>query len=260
MLTWFYTLASVAAVSLVSLAGVATLSLSAPRVRALTIWLVSFAVGALIGDALLHLVPESFERLGPGPLPAFLVIGGFLGFFVLEKFLRWRHCHDAECDFHYGDKEALAPGGGLKPVVAMNLVGDAAHNFFDGVVIAASFLATPALGLATTLAVLFHEIPQEMGDFGVLVHGGLSTRRAVFFNFLSSLAALAGALAALIMGPHIRGAGDYVLPLTAGGFLYIAGADLIPELQHDARPGRSLAQFAAILLGVGIMASLLWLE
>jgi zinc and cadmium transporter len=259
MWAWFYSLASVAAVSLVSLVGVATLSLSAARLRRLTAWLVSFAVGALMGDALLHLIPQAFLKLGPGPLPMVLVIAGFLAFFVLEKFLRWRHCHDAACDFH-GGEEALGTDGRLKPVVAMNLAGDAAHNFFDGVVIAASFLVAPALGLATTLAVLFHEIPQEMGDFGVLVHGGLSTRRAVFFNFLSSLSAFAGALLTLVVGPHVSGAADYVLPITAGGFLYIAGADLIPELHHDARVGRSLAQFAAIALGVGIMAALLFLE
>ncbi len=255
MTVWFYSLVSVVVVSAVSLVGVFTLSLRRERLRKLTVILVSFAVGALMGDALIHLIPQAYGELGLTLGVSLFVLLGMLLFFLLEKFLRWRHCHDTECAWHMGDA-VKGEGGRVHPVVVMNLIGDAVHNCIDGMVIAASYLVSVPLGVATTVAVVGHEIPQEIGDFGVLVHGGLPIRRALAFNFLSSLAALLGAVLSLVVGPHVKDYAPYLVPLTAGGFLYIAGSDLIPELQHDVGLGKSAAQLVAVLAGVGVMVLL----
>ena len=215
-------IASVVAVSLVSLAGLATLSMSETRVRRLAALFVSFAAGALLGDAFLHLIPESHAPL--------LVIAGIVLFFVVEKSLRRRE------------------------LATMNIVGDAIHNYIDGLLIGGSYLASFELGIATTIAVLLHEIPQELGDFGVLVHSGYGVRRALAINIATSAVAILGTLTALAAGAVARESVVSVLvPITAGGFVYIALADLIPELQRD-RGLRALAvQTALIALGVACM-------
>jgi zinc and cadmium transporter len=241
---WLQTLVSVTIVSLISIVGVLALVLHADLKR-VTLVLVAFAVGALFGDAFIHLLPEAFAKTGSPVAVSLSVIGGILIFFVVEKFLRWRHCHDMDCSEH------------VQPVVTMNLLGDAVHNFIDGMVIAASYLAGPSIGLATTLAVVLHEVPQELGDFGVLVHGGLSPRRALFFNFLSALTSFAGAAVSLLVGPHLVGYADALLPVTAGGFIYMAGSDLIPELHHHTGARQSLLQLAMIVAGVGVMGLVL---
>jgi zinc and cadmium transporter len=240
-------LVSVAVVSLVSLAGVAVLSLDESRLRRLTTQLVSLAVGALLGDAFLHLIPEALRRQGPAP--SLLMLGGMLLFFVLEKLLRHRH---GVLHQHYHPRQ-----GGIPDLAMINVVGDALHNFVDGALIAASFLVGPQLGVATSLAVLLHEVPQELGDFGVLVHSGLRPRRALLVNLLAASSAFAGAVATLVVGSFAeRAVIDVMVPLAAGGFVYIAGADLIPELQHDRSLRSLLLQAAWIALGIGAMAAL----
>jgi zinc and cadmium transporter len=211
--------------------------------------MVSFSVGGLVGDAFIHLLPEAFEKISNKLVASLLVIAGMLIFFVVEKIIRWRHCHTITSDEH------------LHPVVTLNLIGDGVHNLIDGMVIGASFWVSIPLGIATSLAVIFHEIPQEIGDFGVLVHGGLSVKKALFFNFLSGLAAIGGVIISLLLGPHIKGYMLALLPITAGGFLYIAGSDLIPELHGcDIKVSASLLQFIFIILGVLVMALLVLLE
>jgi zinc and cadmium transporter len=248
MSVWAYTFISVIVVSLLSLVGVFFLSLKPARLGKMLLYLVSFAVGGLFGDAIIHLIPESFENI-PGSLTApMLLIGGILLFFIVEKVIRWRHCHVPTSEHH------------LHPVVTLNLVGDGVHNFIDGMVIGASYLVSIPIGLTTTLAVVLHEIPQEIGDFGILVHGGLSTRKAIFVNLLSAMAAVLGGLAILIIGPHIANIQYYMLPVTAGGFIYIAGSDLIPELHNESGVSVSIKQFAFIALGIGLMAALILLE
>lgn len=249
MAIWIYTLTSVLTVSAISLAGVFTLSLNEDRLRKILMFLVSFSVGALFGDVFIHLLPQAFEELGAGLSTSLYVILGLLIFFVLEKFLRWQH-------HHHGDTAEKH----VHPVVTMNLIGDAVHNMIDGMLIGASYAVNIPLGLTTTLAVVLHEIPQEIGDFGVLVHGGLSVRKALEFNFLSALTAIAGAIISLLIGHHAEGYAALLLPITAGGFIYIAGPDLIPELQQEMKISTSLWQLAAILLGVGIMALLILVE
>jgi zinc and cadmium transporter len=247
MSVWGYSIGSVIAVSLISLIGILALLLHQDT-KKITFLLVSFAVGGLFGDAFIHLLPESFEKISNGLAIALWILLGIMIFFVVEKFLRWRHCHLSENEEH------------IHPVVTMNLVGDAVHNLIDGMVIGASYMVSVPLGLTTTLAIVLHEIPQEMGDFGILVHGGLSVKKALAFNFLSALTAIIGTILSLVIGPHVQGYTVALVPITAGGFIYIAGTDLLPELQHDVKVGRSLLQFALILLGIGIMALLVLFE
>jgi len=245
---WAYSLISVVLVSLISVIGILGLLWFKGGLRGVTFLLVSFAVGGLFGDAFIHLLPEAFEEFGASLTAPLLVLLGILVFFVLEKFLRWRHCHLNEPETH------------IHPVVTMNLVGDAVHNLIDGTIIGATYMVSIPLGLATTLAIVLHEIPQEMGDFGILVHGGLSPKKAIGFNFLSAAFAIIGAILSLAIGPHLQGYAAALVPFTAGGFIYIAGSDLIPELQHDVRLSRSLIQFSLILLGLALMALLTFLE
>ncbi|MDP2924444.1 MAG: ZIP family metal transporter [Candidatus Omnitrophota bacterium] len=249
MRIWIYTLASVIAVSLISLIGVFTLSLRQEKLKKILLFFVSFSVGGLFGDAFIHLLPESFQKIGANLTTSFYVIAGILIFFILEKFIRWRHCH------------LPTSSGHAHPVVALNLIGDGVHNFIDGMIIAASFSTSIPIGISTTLAVILHEIPQEIGDFGVLVHGGLSVKKALFYNFISAITAVMGAVISLLIGPYIKGYTLALLPITAGGFLYIAGSDLIPELHGcDVKISSAIWQFVFIVLGVLVMALLTLLD
>ncbi len=255
MSTWIASLASVTVVSLVSLVGVATLSLDEARLRRLATVLVSFAVGALLGDAFIHLVPEAFARGERGLRPSLLVLSGMLLFFVVEKLLR--HAHGPLHLQAHAEERARA----FPELAAINVVGDAIHNFIDGMLIAASWLSSPTLGLTTTAAVLLHEIPQELGDFGVLLHSGLSVRKAVLLNLASASVAVVGATVTLAVGGAAAAAVTGLLvPVAAGGFVYIAAADLIPELQHDRTLRGLAAQASLITAGVAVMALLACLE
>lgn len=248
MTACIYSLASVFLVSIISLAGVLTLAFSESRMNKLLTFFVSFAVGALFGDVFIHILPEAFQKADTSLTISFGIIGGILIFFILEKFIYWRHCHSGVCLLHN------------HPVVWLNLVGDAVHNFIDGIIIGASYSVNIGIGMATTLAVILHEIPQEIGDFAILVNGGFSRARAMAANFLCSLVSVAGAVAALLAGSNIQHFSDYALPLTAGGFIYLAGSDLIPELHREVRFSRSVLQLLSIILGVLIMALLLLID
>ena len=250
MAVWIYTIVSVVVVSALSLVGIFILSLNKAKLKNMLLFMVSFAAGGLFGDAFIHLLPESFERLGTGLSTSLYIVSGIFVFFVLEKFVRWRHCHLAPYHSH------------VQPVVTMNLIGDGLHNLIDGMIIGASYLVSIPLGITTTLAVISHEIPQEIGDFGVLVYGGLSIKKALAFNFFSASVAIVGALISLCIGPLIEGYAVSLLPITAGGFLYIAGSDLVPELQQecDVNVSSAVLQFVFLMLGVGVMALLVMLE
>jgi zinc and cadmium transporter len=244
MNAWFYSLISVFIVSLVSLVGIFTLSIKLDLLKRMVIYLVSLSAGALLGGALLHLIPEAAEH-GYSINISLGVIAGILLFFIMEKIVRWRHCHHITCDEH---PHSLA---------AMNLFGDAFHNFIDGAFIAGAYLISVPLGVSVTIAVIFHEVPQEIGDFGVLVYAGYKRMKALFFNFLISLTAVLGALVILLLNFEAESLTAILLPFTAGGFIYIATSDLIPELRKDISPVRSLIQLAFIGLGIFIMWLLL---
>ena len=248
-MVWVYTLASVAGVSLLSLVGVVFLATNPARLQRFLLVLVSFAVGGLTGDAFIHLIPEAFRELGLQLSTSLLVLLGIVLFFAVERLIRWRDCRHAARVHH------------VHPVATLNLIGDGVHNFLDGAVIGAGYLVSFPIGLTTTLAVVLHEISQEIGDFGILVHAGFSVQRALLFNFLSALTSFLGAVLALAVGPHIHSFSAAMLPITAGGFLYIAGSDLIPQIQEACEGvGATLAHLFSILLGMGLMALLVLLE
>jgi len=238
MIIWFILFATLL-VSLISFIGVFSLALSDKILKRYLVVLVGFAAGGLIGGAFLHLLPESVE---PEALDTETVFGvfiiGFIIFFAMEKLL-WRHCHERTCPIH--------------TFVYLNLAGDGVHNFIDGLIIAASFLADIYLGFVTTLAVALHEIPQELGDFGVLVYGGLEKKRALMLNFFTALTAVGGGILGYFIAPCLGGGILYLLPLAAGGFVYIATADLIPELHKELDEKKSAAAFAAFLGGIVLM-------
>ncbi|MDD5191019.1 MAG: ZIP family metal transporter [Dehalococcoidales bacterium] len=244
-----YAFLSVFIVSLVSLIGVIFLSFQGPKLQKALLFLVSFAVGGLIGDAFIHLVPQAYAELGDTLTTALLIMGGVMLFFALEKFIRWRHCHVPTSEQH------------VHPVATLNLVGDGVHNLIDGMLIGASYMVNIPLGITTTLAVLLHEIPQEIGDFSILVHAGFSTKKALLFNFLTALTSLVGAGISLLIGTRLGNYSSVMLAVTAGGFIYIAGSDLIPEL-HDQSDNLSVSilQFFAIVGGIGLMSLLLLVE
>ena len=246
---WADSLTAVVLVGLVSLVGATTLVGASARLTSgwlkhVLIVLVAFAAGALLGDAFLHLLPETVEKTGElGLSTSLAVLAGVSAFFVLEKGLHWHHSH-------IGHEETV------HPVAITNLIGDGLHNFLDGAIIAASFTVSPQLGVATAVAVAVHEIPQELGDFGILVHSGLTPRRALALNFASSLAAIAGAVATLAFAP-VETIESAMVPFTAGAFIYIASTDLMPEIHKEPEPLKSVIQLLAFGCGVGVMAALL---
>jgi zinc and cadmium transporter len=248
MLEWILALLSVIGISAISLGGIFFLWLADKKLKKIFLYLVSFAAGGLLGDVFLHLLPETVET-GFATSTALIILTGILSSFAVERFLQWRHCH--------------IPTSGEHPhsFAYMNLFGDSVHNLIDGLIIGASYLASIPLGIATTIAVIFHEIPQEMGDFGVLVYGGFSKKRAVMFNFLTALTAVLGAVVALALGSVLEGFVPLLIPFAAGNFIYIAGSDLIPELRKDTpEPKKSAFQLTALVLGIVPMILLLFLE
>ena len=264
-------LLSVVGISLASLAGALTLSLGKARLERVIFLLVAFAVGAMLGGALLHLIPESYEALGGGPTTGLLVLTGVVAFFVLEKFLHWRHQHGAPEAIegatghtphaHHGHSHGLDGSPGPAPFALVKLVGSVAHNVIDGAIVAASYMVSIQTGVVTTIAVMLHEIPQEIGNFGVLVYGGYPPRKALLYNFAAGLGGLVGAGLVLSLGEGVEGLADYLLPLTAGAFLYIAGSDLIPELnrRHSYPATKAVGQLVMMVLGIAVMALPLFL-
>ncbi len=245
---WFYTLASVLAVSLISFIGVLTLSINEKRLHRILLYLVSFSAGALLGDVFIHLIPELIEENAFTLKTSFLILGGIVMFFTIEKIVHWNHCHIPQTKTH------------THPFAIVNLVGDGVHNFIDGLIIGASYLVSVPVGLATTVAVIFHEIPQEIGDFGVLLHGGFSKSKALLFNFLSAITSILGGIFALLLSSKIPAVSETIIPIAIGGFIYIAGADLIPELHKNFETKKSIFELIAFIAGIMIMATLLLLE
>jgi zinc and cadmium transporter len=203
-------------------------------------WLVSYAVGALLGVSMLALLPSSLEQLPPTHVFSTL-LAGILLFFVLEKLVLWRHCHIHDCEVHESS---------VFPV----LIGDAFHNFVDGAVIAAAVMTSVPLGVTTAVAVAAHEIPQEVGDFAILLHAGYSRGRALLLNVMSAAASAAGAVAAFVAFDVVPRMLPYFLALAAASFLYVAMADLIPGLHRGRTDAGSLRQI--LLIGAGVVTML----
>jgi len=243
--TWLYTLLSVLIVSLISLVGIFFISIREDLLKRILLILVSFSAGALLGGAFIHLLPETVKESGFTISVSLSVLSGILVFFILEKIIFWRHCHIPTSNDH------------PHPFTYLNLIGDGLHNFIDGMVIAGGYLVSPALGISITLAVMIHEIPQEIGDFGVLVYGGFSKLKALFMNFISASSAFLGAILVLFLSIKSETLSAFLLPFTAGGFIYIAGSDLIPELKKDTELKKTFMQLISLILGICIMFLLL---
>ena len=239
-----YIILSVVFVSLISLIGI--LLLKVKNLEKILLYLVSFSIGALFGDAFIHLIPEAFEEIKP-VYAGIYVLSCLLFSFMVEKFIHWRHCHVQTSKKH------------PHRFVYMNLIGDGVHNFIDGLIIAGSYFVSIPVGMATTIAVVFHEIPQEIGDFGVMLYGGLSRRKALLFNFLTALTALLGALIGVILS-SVDFVLNFLIPFAAGNFIYIAGTDLIPELHKDGVGRKSFIQMFIMILGILVIFSLTFLE
>jgi zinc and cadmium transporter len=238
---WLNSLVSVLIVSLISLIGVFTLVIKRKQLSKILLWLVSFSAGALFGGAFIHLLPEVVKEYGFTALVSTFLLAGILLFFVLEKFIHWRHCHIPTSKKH------------PHPLAFMNLVGDGLHNLIDGMIIGGAYLANFSLGVTTTIAVILHEIPQEIGDFGVLLHAGMKKYKALLYNFLIALSSVIGVVISLTIGSRVDGYLMFLLPLTAGGFIYIAGSDLIPELKKECEASKSFIQLVWLVLGIVVM-------
>lgn len=206
---------------------------------------VSFALGALLSVAFLDLLPDALTTAGSEHIKSLLatVLMGILGFFLLEKLLIWRHCHADHCETHSGDHFH-------QPAGTLIVVGDAIHNFVDGILIAAAFLTDINLGIITSLAVAAHEIPQEVGDFAILLQSGYGRGKALAYNLLSSLATMVGGILAYYSLEHIHGWLPYILALAASSFIYIAVADLIPSLHQKTTARAAFQQISLIVAGV----------
>ncbi|MDH5794157.1 MAG: ZIP family metal transporter [Candidatus Bathyarchaeota archaeon] len=234
-------LASVTVVSLISFVGVIFIGLKESLLRRIVMALVGFASGTLLGGAFFDLLPEAVNMINPPITIFYFVTLGIIVFFCIEKFLYWRHCHEEECQVH--------------TFAYISLVGDGVHNFIDGMIIAATFVLGFELGFITTLAVISHEIPQEIGDFGVLIYSGLGKRKALTYNFISALTAILGAIVTYYV-VYLRSNYALLVPFAAGGFIYIAATDLMPELHKKSHAGESIIQLLSILFGLGLMAYL----
>lgn len=256
-----YSGVSVLIVSLISFMGLFFLSVNDKILKSIIFVLVSFSVGALFGDSFVHLIPEAFESGISGSVISAFILLGIIIFFVLEKFIHWRHshieageiCEDHECESHKEERP-------IKPAGYMILLSDTAHNFLDGIIIATSYMVSVEVGITTTIAVILHEIPQEIGQFGLLMHYGFSKVRALLFNFYSALSAILGAVIALLLGSKIDGFTPFIISIAAGGFIYIAGSDLVPEIHKTSDPKKSTIQFISILCGIALMFAFLLIE
>lgn len=240
MSSLFYALAAAGLISLFSLIGAASLALSDKLLKKVLLLLVSFSAGSLIGGAFFHLLPEAL-LLEASSIKIFIyLLSGFCLFFVLERVLRWRHCHNGSCETH-------------RHLGWLNLFGDGLHNMIDGLVLISAFSVSPALGWPVALSIVFHEIPQELGDFGVLLYAGFKKTTALLYNFLTALLAIAGVVAGYFLIDRIAGLNLFLLPFAAGGFIYIAASDLIPEIHQEKDTVQSFISFGMFLSALGLM-------
>lgn len=237
-MNFWLALAASVLVSIVSLVGVITLFFKEAFLRRTLIILISFAAGGLIGGAFLHLLPEAAELNESSTIFLFSLIG-FILFFILERYFYWRHCHDGVCDVHV--------------FTYLSLLGDGIHNLIDGLIIGTSFVISIKMGIVATLVIIMHEIPQELGDYGVLVYGGFGKIKALFFNFLSALTAVIGTLVGFYFSNKIEYLQMFFLPFAAGGFIYVAACDLIPELHKQDNLRKAGISLVFFMAGITLM-------
>jgi zinc and cadmium transporter len=245
MSTFVFILLATLSITLCVWVAVFLLALKKDTLKRITLFLVSLSAGSFMGGALLHLLPEAAEEIEPEKLYLIVLIS-FIFFFFMEKVLHWRHCHKENCPIHsFG---------------YMNLFGDSVHNFIDGLVIAGAFTIDIKLGIVTTLAIALHEIPQEIGDFGVLVHAGFDRMKALAINYAVALTVVLGGVVGYFISSSIEDIIPILLPFAAGGFIYIAASDLMPEIRKEANLKRSVSSFAVFIFGVLLMYAIKFME
>ncbi len=243
------TLAATFAVSLASLIGMFALSLNHETLHRVLFVLIAFSAGSILGASLFDLLPEAVE-LVEGSEVFMIIAFGFVAFFVLERLIYWYHGHGHSEDI------GREGGGATRGFAYLNLVGDFIHNTIDGMIIAASFLEGLQLGLATTIAVAFHELPQEIGDYGILVYAGFERRRALLTNFVAATAVVLGGLLALAFIETAHGLSGWLIAFSAGSFLYLSASELVPEMHEERGFARSAVQLLIFLVGLATIWSL----
>lgn len=247
MTTLLWIILSTFLISIFALLGIFALAINEKLLEKILLSLVGLSAGGLMGGAFLHLLPESVKNFQESNFDIFLaVLVAFIIFFLIEKLLHWRHCHKGRCEIHsFG---------------TINLIGDAVHNFIDGLIIAASFVVDIKLGVITVIAVAMHEIPQEIGDFGVLVYAGFKKKKALILNFIVALTVVLGGIAGFFIAETAENIVPYLLPFAAGGFIYIAASDLLPEIRKETNLKKSLSSFGLFMAGILLMFLLRFLE
>jgi zinc and cadmium transporter len=245
-MTFFWILIATILIAMLSLSGIFALVFMKKHIHASMLALVALSAGAMLGNAFFHLLPEAIELSQEGTITLFtvmlLVVGAFVASFLFEQFFSWHHCHDAEhCELTE------------KPYAHLVLYSDAIHNFIDGLIIAAAFVVSAELGIATAAAIALHEVPQELGDYAVLVHGGFSKIRAAIYNSIAALTVVLGGVAGFFFIDSVDWAVSALIPIAAGGFIYIAAADLLPELRHNKSRAGIPLYFLVFLTGLALM-------
>jgi zinc and cadmium transporter len=235
-----YSLLSAFAIALIAVLTVVVFYIKEKILEKILLGLVSFSAGALLGGAFFHLLPEIFEENGFSINLFIYAFIGFLIFFLIEKILRWRHCHEFGCPTH-------------SHLGYMNLIGDSIHNLIDGIVIISAFSVNSALGLAVTISIALHEIPQEIGDYGVMIYAGIKKTTAVLYNFIAAMVIIVGVFASYFLLNQVNHLNNFLLPFAAGSFIYIAAADLIPEIHKENNWRKSLFSFLMFLLAAALM-------
>ena len=236
-------------VALFSLSGILALSMNEKTLHRLLFFLIAFSAGSILGASLFDLLPEAVELVDEHEVFNIIALG-FISFFFLERFIYWYHGHGHSEDIE--DKHGEPPEG----FAYLNLIGDGIHNFIDGMVIAASFSVSTEVGVASTIAVIFHELPQEMGDYGILIYSGMNKTKALISNFLAASAVILGGLFASVFLETVESLEGTLVAFSAGAFIYLSASELIPELQKERDFKRSLLQFAFFLLGMAVIYSL----
>lgn len=238
---WLNALISTLVVSLISLIGILFIMLKSSQLQRFLLVLVSFSVGAMLGNAFFHLIPESYFHIDSPKLTSWLIIAGFMAFFVIEQLLHTHHSPNNE------NNESVKPYGYL------SLYADAIHNFVDGILIGAAWLFSPEVGIATTISVILHEVPQEISDFGILLKAGFTKKRALINNFIVATTAILGTLLALWFGHEVAHFSEYILPIAAGGFIYLAASSLLPEVLRNTTKRNWYINYGVVIIGLVLM-------
>lgn len=245
MSVFIWIITSTIAMSLIAWVGLFTLFLKENLLKKIILPLVAFSAGALLGGAFLHMIPEAINKVGSSLYIFLWLLFGFSLFFLLENFIQWHHCHKP-------------PSEHKRPVTYLILIADGIHNFIGGLAIAGAFVVDIKVGIVTWLACAAHEVPQELGDFGILIHGGWNKKKALIFNFFSALTIIFGGVIAYFLSTKIDI--TFLLPFAAGNFIYIASSDLIPEIKHETNIKNNLIHFFAFITGILLILAVRFIE